>query len=72
MEIKTISIQTLTPSEGMYLTPKNREADQEPIMSKKVINPQEEWVEISIEDGDAILTKWQAGQQIKKQQEINA
>ena len=65
METKTISIQILTPSEGMYLTRKNRDENQEPIMSKKVINPQEEWVEISIEDGDAIVAKWQAEQQIK-------
>jgi hypothetical protein len=62
METKTISIQVLTPSEGMYLTQANRNENDEPIMSKKVINPQFEWVEISIEEGDAIMAQWQAEQ----------
>ncbi len=69
---KTIKqIEILTPSEGMYLTQKNREADQEPIMSKKVINPQCEWIEIPIEGGDAIVAQWRAEQEIKMQQEMN-
>lgn len=71
MEQTTISIQVLTPSEGMYLTQKNREADQEPIMSKKVINPQDEWVEIPIEEGDAIMAQWHEEQERKMQQEMN-
>lgn len=60
----------LTPSEGMYLTQANREADQEPIMSKKVINPQGDWIEIPIEEGDAIMAQWQAEQEKRMQQEM--
>lgn len=71
MKQTTISIQVLTPSEGMYLTQKNREADQEPIMSKKIINPQIEWVEIPIEEGNVIMARWRAEQEIKMQQEMN-
>lgn len=69
MEQTTISIQVLTPSEGMYLTQKNREVDQEPIMSKKIINPQDEWVEISVEEGDRIVAEWQIEQERKMQAE---
>lgn len=69
METKTISIQVLTPSEGMYLTQANRSENDEPIMSKKVINPQFEWVEISIEEGDRIVAKWQAEQEKKIREE---
>lgn len=71
METKTIQINVLTPSEGIYLTQANRSEDQEPIMSKKVINPQIEWVEIPIEEGDAIVARWRAEQEIKMQQEMN-
>lgn len=69
MEQTTISIQVLTPSEGMYLTQKNRSEDQEPIMSKKVINPQDEWVEISVEEGDAIIAQWQSEQELEIRKE---
>lgn len=69
METKTISIQVLTPSEGMYLTQKNRSENDEPIMSKKVINPQGEWVEIPIEEGNAIMTQWQVEHERKMQEE---
>lgn len=69
METKTISIQVLTPSEGMYLTQAIRNENDEPIMSKKVINPQFEWVEISIEEGDRIVAKWQAEQERKMREE---
>lgn len=72
METKTISIQVLTPSEGNYLTQANREADQEPIMSLQVINGDaEQWVEIPIAEGDAIVARWRAEQEIKIQQEMN-
>lgn len=60
METKTISIQVLTPSEGMYLTPKNRNENSEPIMSLKVINPQEEYIEIPIDEGERIVNDWYA------------
>lgn len=69
MEQTTISIQVLTPSGGMYLTQKNRSANDEPIMSKKVINPQFEWVEIPIKEGDRIVAEWQAEQERKMREE---
>lgn len=66
---KTIKqIEILTPSEGYYLTQANHEG-QEPIMSKKVINPQEKWIEIPIEEGDAIMAQWQAEQERKMHEE---
>lgn len=71
MKTQTIQINVLTPSEGMYLTQANRSEDQEPIMSKEVINPQIEWVEIPIEEGDAIVARWNAEQKLKMQQEMN-
>ena len=72
METKTISIQVLTPSEGNYLTQANREADKEPIMSLQVINGDaEQWVEIPIAEGDALVARWQAEQELKMQQEMN-
>jgi hypothetical protein len=71
MEQIIISIQVLTPSEGMYLTQKNRSENDEPIMSKKVINPQDEWVEIPIEEGDRIVAEWQAEQEKRMQEEMN-
>lgn len=72
METKTISIRVLTPSEGYYLTQVNREAEQEPIMSLQVINGDtEQWVEIPIAEGDALVARWRAEQEIKMQQEMN-
>lgn len=72
MEQTTISIHVLTPSEGMYLTQKNRDENQEPIMSKMVINPQDEWVEIPISEGDAIVARWRAEQELKMKLEMEA
>lgn len=69
MEKAIKQIEILTPSEGMYLTPKNRSENDEPIMSKKVINPQFEWTEIPIEEGDYIVAEWQAEQERKMREE---
>lgn len=67
---KTIKqIEILTPSEGMYLTQANRSENDEPIMSKKVINPQFEWVEIPISEGDAIMAQWHEEQERKMHEE---
>lgn len=71
MEISTINI--LKPSEGNYLTQANRNENDEPIMSLQVINGNaDQWVEIPIAEGDALVARWQAEQQIKMQKEINA
>lgn len=71
MNKRIITIEVLTPDEGCYLTRANREADQEPIMSNEVINGKEEdWVNISIEEGDRIVAQWRAEQEIKMRQEM--
>lgn len=70
MNRRIITIEVLTPNDGCYLTQANREADQEPIMSNEVINGKEEdWVNISIEEGDAIMDQWQAEQERKMREE---
>jgi hypothetical protein len=72
MNKRIITIEILTPKEGCYLTQANRSEDQEPIMSNEVINGKEEnWVNIPIEKGDAIVAQWQAEQELKMQQEMN-
>lgn len=72
MNKKIITIEILYPEEGCYLTQANRTEDQGPIMSNEVINGKEEdWVNISISEGDAIVARWQAEQQVKMQQEMN-
>lgn len=60
---------------GMYLTKKNRDESQEPMMLKvadlnSAENP-EDWTEISIEEGDAIVAQWNAEQERKMQQEMS-
>ena len=68
MEISTINI--LKPSEGNYLTQANRGENDEPIMSLQVINGDaDQWVEIPISEGDAIVAQWQAEQERKMQEE---
>lgn len=70
MEISIIKI--LKPSEGNYLTQANRNENDEPIMSLQVINGDaDKWVEIPIAEGDAIVARWRAEQEIKIQQEMN-
>lgn len=67
---KTIKqIEILTPSEGCYLTKKNRGENDEPIMSSSVINPIVEWIDIPIEEGDRIVAEWQAEQERKMREE---
>lgn len=71
MNKKIITIEILYPEEGCYLTRANRTEDQEPIMSNEVINGKEEdWVNIPIAEGDAIVARWRAEQEIKMQQEM--
>lgn len=71
MNKRIITIEVLTPDEGCYLTQANRTEDQEPIMSNEVINGKEEnWVNISVEEGDRIVAQWQAEQEIKMRMEV--
>lgn len=65
----------LVAGEGMYLTKINRDENQEPQMLKvadlnSAENP-EDWTEISIEEGDAIVAQWNAEQERKMQQEMS-
>ena len=70
MEISTINI--LKPSEGNYLTQANSTESDEPIMSLQVINGDaEQWVEIPIAEGDAIVARWRAEQDARMQAEMN-
>lgn len=70
MNKRIITIEVLTPNEGCYLTQANRTEDQEPIMSNEVINGKEEdWVNISISEGDRIVAEWQAEQERKMREE---
>lgn len=72
MNKRIITIEVLTPNEGCYLTQANRTEEQEPIMSKEVINGKEEdWVNIPIAEGDAIVARWQAEQEAKMKEEMN-
>lgn len=71
MNKRIITIEVLTPNEGCYLTQANRTEEQEPIMSNEVINGKEEdWINISIEEGDAIVARWRVQQEIKMRMEV--
>jgi co-chaperonin GroES (HSP10) len=72
MEILTKA--KLIADEGMYLTKKNRNENQEPLMLKvadlnSAENP-DDWTEITIEEGEKILAEWQAEQEIKMRMEV--
>lgn len=63
----------LVASEGMYLTKKNCDENQEPQMLKvadlnSAENP-DDWTEIPIAEGDAIVARWNAEQELKMQEE---
>lgn len=58
MKQSTINIRVIEPSEGYYLTQKNRKEDEEVILSEKVIlsakDSPDNWVEIAKEEGEAL------------------
>lgn len=78
MEIskKQIELIALTPSENHYLTRRDRKDNEEVILSNGVIlgktDSPDNWTEIPIAEGDALVARLQAEQQIKMQKEINA
>lgn len=58
MKESVMSIRVIEPSEGFYLTKKNRNEGEEIVLSNKVVlsvldNP-DNWEEISIEEGDRL------------------
>lgn len=69
MKKKVITIEMLYPEDGCYLTQRNRTEEEQPIMSLEVINgKEEEWVNIPIAEGDAILLRWEVEQEVKARQ----
>lgn len=58
MKESVMSIRVIEPSEGYYLTKKNRNENEELILSDKVVlsakDSTENWMEIPIEEGDRL------------------
>ena len=58
MKTSNINIRVIEPSDGYYLTRKERDYNNPIILSKKVIlsakDSADDWVEITEEEGDAI------------------
>ena len=58
MKESVMSIRVIEPSEGYYLTKKNRNENEELILSDKVVlsakDSPENWMEIPIEEGDRL------------------
>lgn len=81
MEIskKQIELVTLKPSEGMYLTRKDRKDNEEVILSESVIlgrtDSPDNWFEISHEEGerlrDEVSARLMAENEERMQQEMN-
>lgn len=61
MKESVMSIRVIEPSEGYYLTKRNRNENEDLILSKKVIlsaiDSPDNWVEISEEEGDRLKTE---------------
>ena len=58
MKTSNINIRVIEPSDGYYLTRKDRDMNNPIILSKKVIlsakDSIDDWIEITEEEGDAI------------------
>lgn len=58
MKTSNITIRVIEPSEGYYLTQRNRKEDESIILSKKVflsaLDSPDNWTEISEAEGDAL------------------
>lgn len=58
MKTSNITIRVIEPSEGYYLTQRERKEDESIILSKKVflsaLDSPDNWVEISEAEGDAL------------------
>jgi hypothetical protein len=76
MKQSTINIRVIEPSEGFYLTQKNRKEDEEVILSDKVIlsakDSPENWVEIQKEEGEALQKRVSAELMAKADAEARA
>lgn len=64
-----MDIEILPEKKGFYWLNKNQLKDEEPLLSKKVFlskkDKKENWVQVSIAEGDAIMARWRADQEIK-------
>jgi hypothetical protein len=70
MVIEEVTFKTARPEEGMVLIKYG--TNGEPLIARnQVLNSQGDWTEISVEEGDAIVARWRAEQEIKMQQEMN-
>lgn len=76
MKQSTINIKVIEPSDGYYLTQKNRKEDEEVILSEKVIlsakDSPENWVEIPKEEGEALQKRVSAELMAKADAEARA
>ena len=76
MEIskKQVELVTLKPSEGMYLTRKDRKDNEEVILSKQVIlgktDAPENWVEIAEAEGEKLRDEVQARLQEEQERKM--
>lgn len=68
MKTSNINIRVIEPSDGFYLTKKNRKEGEEIILSNKVIlsakDSEDNWEEISIEEGDRLKREEEEAQGI--------
>lgn len=68
MKTSNINIRVIEPSDGYYLTKKNRKEGEEIVLSNKVIlsakDSIDDWIEISEEEGDAIRREEEEAQGI--------
>jgi hypothetical protein len=68
MKESVMSIRVIEPSDGYYLTKKNRKEGEEIVLSNKVIlsakDSPDNWEEISIEEGDRLKAEELAAQGI--------
>jgi hypothetical protein len=76
MKQSTINIRVIEPSDGCYLTQKNRKEDEEVILSEKVIlsavDSPDNWVEIPKEEGEALQKRVSAELMAKADAEARA
>lgn len=70
MKESVMSIRVIEPSDGYYLTKKNRKEGEEIVLSNKVIlsakDSPDNWEEISIEEGDRLKAEELAAQGISQ------
>ena len=68
MKESVMSIRVIEPSDGYYLTKRNRNENEEIVLSNKVIlsakDSPDNWEEISIEEGDRLKAEELAAQGI--------